>query len=119
MAGHVLDLRGCTPEPLGNYLKGLGVFRLIAEQADPQVRAWWKDGVLWLYSRWNKEEIQAFFFKGIGEKNQFIYSPTPFSPRGVDVLVSTRTGTRKPRPGYRNCERSRNPAVGSALPISW
>ncbi|MFQ3593700.1 MAG: type I-U CRISPR-associated protein Csx17 [Gemmataceae bacterium] len=46
MAGHVLKLRGCTPEPLGNYLKGLGVFRLIAEQADPQARAWWKDGVL-------------------------------------------------------------------------
>ncbi len=46
MAGHVLELRGCTPEPLGNYLKGLGVFRLVAEQADPQARAWWKDGVL-------------------------------------------------------------------------
>lgn len=36
MAGQILELRGCTPEPLGNYLKGLGVFRLIAEQADPQ-----------------------------------------------------------------------------------
>jgi CRISPR-associated protein Csx17 len=46
MAGHVLELRGCTPEPLGNYLKGLGVFRLVAEQADPQARAWWKAGVL-------------------------------------------------------------------------
>lgn len=46
MAGHVLELRGCTPEPLGNYLKGLGVFRLIAEQADPQARAWWKNGIL-------------------------------------------------------------------------
>jgi CRISPR-associated protein Csx17 len=42
----ILELRGCTPEPLGNYLKGLGVFRLIAEQADPQARAWWKNGVL-------------------------------------------------------------------------
>ncbi|MBI2808688.1 MAG: type I-U CRISPR-associated protein Csx17 [Planctomycetes bacterium] len=43
---HTLELRGCTPEPLGNYLKGLGVFRLIAEQADPLARAWWKNGVL-------------------------------------------------------------------------
>ncbi|HEY7428904.1 MAG TPA: type I-U CRISPR-associated protein Csx17, partial [Gemmataceae bacterium] len=77
------DLRGCTLEPLGNYLKGLGVFRLFAEQADPQARAWWKDGVLWLHSRWDKAEIQAFFLKGIGDKNQFIYSPTPiFSPWG-------------------------------------
>lgn len=53
MPGHVLELRGCTPEPLGNYLKGLGVFRLIAEQADPQARAWWKNGVLHvLQNRW-------------------------------------------------------------------
>jgi CRISPR-associated protein Csx17 len=51
MTGHVLELRGCTPEPLGNYLKGLGVFRLIAEQADPQARAWWKDGVLHVIQR--------------------------------------------------------------------
>jgi CRISPR-associated protein Csx17 len=46
MAGHVLELRGCTPEPLGNYLKALGVFRLIGEQADPSARAWWKGGYL-------------------------------------------------------------------------
>lgn len=46
MAGHVLELHGCTPEPLGNYLKGLGAFRLIAEQADPQARAWWSAGFL-------------------------------------------------------------------------
>lgn len=45
MAGYVLELRGCTTEPLGNYLKALGVFRLIAEQADPQARAWWSDGI--------------------------------------------------------------------------
>ena len=53
MAGHILQLRGCTPEPLGNYLKGLGIFRLIAEQADPQARAWWKNGVLHvLQNKW-------------------------------------------------------------------
>ncbi|HMO16226.1 MAG TPA: type I-U CRISPR-associated protein Csx17 [Pirellulaceae bacterium] len=57
MAGQVLELRGCTPEPLGNYLKGLGVFRLIAEQADPQARAWWKDGVLHvLQQKWSRTE---------------------------------------------------------------
>jgi len=59
MAGHVLELRGCTPEPLGNYLKGLGVFRLIAEQADPQARAWWKGGVLQiLQSEWSDSELE-------------------------------------------------------------
>lgn len=57
MPGHVLELRGCTPEPLGNYLKGLGVFRLIAEQADPLARAWWKDGILHiLQTKWEASE---------------------------------------------------------------
>lgn len=62
MAGHVLELRGCTPEPLGNYLKGLGVFRLIAEQADPHARAWWRGGVLHLRSRFASEAgLQTWF----------------------------------------------------------
>jgi CRISPR-associated protein Csx17 len=83
MAGHVLELRGCTTEPLGNYLKGLGAFRLIAEQADPQARVWWKDGVLWLHSRWMKEDVQGFFLKGIGDRQQPVYRPTPiFAPWG-------------------------------------
>ena len=83
MAGHVLELRGCMPEPLGNYLKGLGVFRLIAEQADPRARAWWKDGVLWLYTKWSLDEVIDFFIQGIGENKSPIYSPTPiFAPWG-------------------------------------
>lgn len=83
MAGHILELRGCTPEPLGNYLKGLGVFRLIAEQADPQARAWWKDGVLVLHTKWSREEIVSFFLHGIGAEKSPIYSPTPiFAPWG-------------------------------------
>ena len=40
----ILTLHGCSPEPLGNYLKALGVFRLVAEQADPAARAWWEAG---------------------------------------------------------------------------
>src|SRR5487761_201805 len=86
MAGHILELRGCTPEPLGNYLKGLGIFRLIAEQADPQARAWWKDGVLWLHTKWSRDEVVNFFLHGFGEvraKRDRIYSPTPiFAPWG-------------------------------------
>jgi len=83
MVGHILELRGCTPEPLGNYLKGLGIFRLIAEQADPQARAWWKDGVLWLHTKWSRDEVASFFLHGIGEKKTPIYSPTPiFAPWG-------------------------------------
>ncbi len=79
----ILELRGCTPEPLGNYLKGLGVFRLIAEQADPQARAWWKDGVLVLHTKWSNDELIAFFLNGIGDDKAPIYCPTPiFAPWG-------------------------------------
>jgi CRISPR-associated protein Csx17 len=79
----VLELRGCTPEPLGNYLKGLGVFRLIAEQADPLARAWWRDGVLWLYTKWSSDEVAEFFVQGIGQDKKPIYNPTPiFAPWG-------------------------------------
>lgn len=79
----VLELRGCTPEPLGNYLKGLGVFRLVAEQADPVARAWWKDGVLRLYTKWSSDQVVDFFVQGIGKDNKPIYSPTPiFAPWG-------------------------------------
>lgn len=78
-----LELRGCAPEPLGSYLKALGVFRLIAEQADPGARAWWQGGVLWLQSKWSPEEITEFFLSGIGESKNPIYSPTPiFAPWG-------------------------------------
>lgn len=41
----ILTLHGCSPEPLGNYLKALGVFRLVGEQADDlTARAWWEAG---------------------------------------------------------------------------
>ncbi|MCC7010118.1 MAG: type I-U CRISPR-associated protein Csx17 [Acidobacteria bacterium] len=45
-----LQLHGCAPEPLGDYLKALGVFRLVSEQISAEVRCWWKHGVfhLWL-----------------------------------------------------------------------
>ncbi len=83
MAGHVLELHGCTPEPLGNYLKGLGVFRLIAEQADPQARAWWKDGVLVLHTKLSQKELSDFFLQGIGDESAPVYCPTPiFAPWG-------------------------------------
>lgn len=83
MAGHTLELLGCRPEQLGDYLKGLGIFRLIAEQADPLTRAWWKDGSLRLQTKWSPEEVLDFFVQGIGDDKVPIYSPTPiFAPWG-------------------------------------
>lgn len=38
---HVLP--GLRPEPLASYLEGLGLFRLLGEQADPDATATWSD----------------------------------------------------------------------------
>lgn len=86
MTRHLLPLRGCTPEPLGNYLKALGVFRLVAEQADPQARAWWKDGALWLDTNSAMDSLVRFLLPGSGDithRTEAVYSPTPiFAPWG-------------------------------------
>ncbi len=36
-------LEGCSPQPLGAYLKALGVLRLVAEQADPGAEGYWQN----------------------------------------------------------------------------
>ncbi len=66
---HDLALLGCTPEPLMNYLKALGVFRLVAEQADPQAKLAWRGGVAHLQSTLDRDALTEFF------TNQ--YRPTP------------------------------------------
>lgn len=44
MTHHVLS--GLRPEPLGSYLAGLGLIRLLGEQADPAATAAWEPGGL-------------------------------------------------------------------------
>jgi CRISPR-associated protein Csx17 len=62
-------LTGCSPMPLANYLKGLGVLRLVAEQADPNARGWWQDEHFCLLTKLTREELEAFFLRQ--------YEPTP------------------------------------------
>ena len=40
-----------------SYLKALGVFRLVAEQADPEARLSWAGGVAHLDSRFDRDEL--------------------------------------------------------------
>jgi CRISPR-associated protein Csx17 len=51
------------------YLKALGVFRLVAEQADPAARAAWEGDTFVLYTSLSEAELLAFF--------QQRYTPTP------------------------------------------
>jgi CRISPR-associated protein Csx17 len=62
-------LPGCTPEPLMSYLKALGVFRLVAEQADATAKLSWAGGVARLDSTLDRESLSDFFLRR--------YRPTP------------------------------------------
>ena len=62
-------LTGCSPMPLANYLKALGILRLVAEQADPNARGWWQDEHFCLLTKLTREELETFFLRQ--------YEPTP------------------------------------------
>jgi CRISPR-associated protein Csx17 len=64
-----ISLRGCAPEPLIHYLKALGVFRLVAEQLDPQVRAAWRGDTFVVETAKSEGELVDFFLNH--------YRPTP------------------------------------------
>jgi len=66
---HVHELAGCAPQPLGHYLKALGVLRLVAEQKDPDVRGWWKNERFWLATSLDRDALERFFLHE--------YAPTP------------------------------------------
>jgi CRISPR-associated protein Csx17 len=69
MTMHLHILKGCSPAPLANYLKALGILRLVGEQADAQARGWWDGERFCLLTKLSNEELGAFFL----EK----YEPTP------------------------------------------
>lgn len=69
MTSELIVLEGCAPVPLAGYLKALGVFRLVAEQKDPDARGFWRDERFVLKTRLSREELVGFFL------NEF--HPTP------------------------------------------
>jgi len=66
---HTVILDGCRPEPLLSYLKGLGVFRLVAVQADPTARGCWRDDAFQITSILDSTALEQFFLDA--------YRPTP------------------------------------------
>ena len=103
-----LPLPGCRPEPLLSYLKALGIFRLVVEQADDTTRAAWEDDVFALYTTLTEAELVAFFIHR--------YHPTPIV---VPDLLPTSLMTKMPRsPKTLSSLSYKNPACTSALPPS-
>lgn len=56
-----IELRGAAPEPLASYLLALGVFRIVAEQADRDARASWRGDAFVLESRLDEDALVTFF----------------------------------------------------------
>ncbi len=64
-----LLLKGCRTEPLGSYLKALGVLRLVGEQADPEARGHWRGDTFVLITNLDRDALTEFFLDR--------YAPTP------------------------------------------
>jgi CRISPR-associated protein Csx17 len=66
---HVHELAGLKSDALATYLAALGALRLLAEQRDAEVRAFWSDEHFVLVTKLDWQEIERFF---VGD-----YTPTP------------------------------------------
>ena len=64
-----IRLDGCKPVPLASYLKALGILRLVAEQADKDVKGWWRDERFHLKTKLSREGLASFFLND--------YAPSP------------------------------------------
>lgn len=71
MMTNEITLSGCSPIPLANYLKALGVLRLIGSptssvsgiSADPEVRGWWENDCFHIRTSLNTEALTCFFLE--------------------------------------------------------
>ncbi len=96
---HDIELSGCTPEPLMNYLKALGILRLVSEQKDPDATGYWKNDRFRLQSKLDRDALMDFFLKE--------YRPTPildpwsggsgFYPGDNSRYVETIASSETPR----------------------
>ena len=82
-----IPLEGCTPEPLMNYLKALGVLKIVVEQNfDSQARGFWKDGIFHLHTNLTEESLVAAFSEH--------YQPSPIlSPWNEAAGFKKKKGT--------------------------
>lgn len=65
---HQIALHGCRPLPLSDYLKGLGLLRVVSD-ADPEASAAWQGECLVIESSLTAEELREFLLN--------TYRPTP------------------------------------------
>lgn len=121
MNGHEHRLAGCRPEPLGSYLKALGILRLVAEQADPEALGRWDADGFVLTTTLDDDALQRFFLQE--------YRPTPllspwnsssgFGPEGAGELHVIESSD-DPRLGpYREAVSAARGVLAEAAVAGW
>ncbi|MCL4714158.1 MAG: type I-U CRISPR-associated protein Csx17 [Hyphomonadaceae bacterium] len=97
MTSELIVLEGCAPVPLAGYLKALGVFRLVAEQKDPDARGFWRDERFVLKTRLSREELVGFFL------NEFHPTPviSPWNGGSGFYFQEGKTKEKDPATGKR------------------
>jgi CRISPR-associated protein Csx17 len=94
---HELLLAGCTSVPLAGYLKALGIFRIVAEQADERAAGLWADGGFVLSSQLDRRALERLLLEEY--RPTAIVAPwnggSGFYPKdnqtGIDAVASSRT----------------------------
>lgn len=87
---HTHELTGLRPDALATYLTALGALRVLAEQRDADIRAFWRDEHFVLVTKSEWAEIEKFFVEA--------YTPTPIlapwnMESGFFALKSSREGS--------------------------
>lgn len=99
-------LEGCPPEPLGSYLAGLGIFRLVAEQADPAATAAWTPTGLAITSVLDRDGLARFLLHD--------YAPTPLvSPWNAGGGFAPGTSSRTASEALTAIEHSTAPRLAA------
>ncbi len=97
-------LSGCTPEPLMNYLKALGVFRIVSEQCDAEARGCWCNDVFVLRSKLGFDALHDFILKE--------YKPTPIvAPWGARSGFYGGKSERAARDALEAIMKSKDPRL--------
>lgn len=121
MTVHEHRLAGCRPEPLGSYLKALGILRILAEQADSHVACRWERDEFVLTSRLDDDALAAFFLDS--------YRPTPllspwnnssgFGPEGAGELHVIESSTEPRLQPYRAAIAAARALLAEADDAGW
>ena len=89
-------LSGCTPTPLANYLKALGVLRLLSTR-HPETRARWRGDKLVLHTSLSRDGLERFFLDE--------YEPTPvmapWNGGSGFYFRERKSNERDPNPGKK------------------